>query len=184
MNNIYFTLSWLAFYLMTPKLKFLFCLQHCVTYHFQEPDLVPGEAERHATTTLSQVEHRDSGPGFDKNAQTLSNQCSIKVHTSRVSNVQLNHRIHLLLIFDVCQFPCCHSEFTYFLPLPIHVFSTRNINDHVYKFQVIFLTGWSPNGLTAYPVRKSNSNKCYMYYYHQLSFNTHYFLFNKTGCKT
>lgn len=61
---------------MTPKLKFLFCLQRCVTYHFQETDLVTGEAERHATTTLSQVEHRDSGPGFDKNAHLATNVVS------------------------------------------------------------------------------------------------------------
>ena len=112
--HMYFRLSWLAFYLLTWNfysafrivLLFLFkcqCLTECNT---------------------RQVEHKDNGPDFDKDDQILSNQCSYQ--SSHIQNIKctINHRIHPFLIFGICQFLSCHSEFTYTSPdicLPIHV---------------------------------------------------------------
>lgn len=95
-----------------------------------------------------------AGSGFDEHAQTLRDQCRNTVHTFRVLIGPLNHRIHLLLIFDSCQFPCYYPEFTDLLSLLIYVFSTRNLHNQVDKFQVIFLPKWTPNGLTEYLVGK------------------------------
>ena len=133
------------------------------------------------------MEHKDNGPDFDKDDQTLRNQCSYQ--SSHIQNIKytINHRIHPFLIFGICQFLSCHSEFTYMSPdiyLPIHVSQPETPRIMEINSKWCFSLGglqmaWLPIQFKKKKMTSTNT----VFYYHELSFNTHYFFINKGGCK-